>query len=30
MKAFSVSELMRNVERILQKELPVGFSSYLA
>jgi DNA-binding response OmpR family regulator len=30
MKAFSVSELMRNVERILTKDLPVGFSNYLA
>jgi CheY-like chemotaxis protein len=30
MKVFSTSELMRNVERILKKELPAGFSNYLA
>jgi DNA-binding NtrC family response regulator len=30
MKVFSVSELMRNVERIIEKELPAGFSNYLA
>jgi DNA-binding NtrC family response regulator len=30
MKVFSTSELMRNVERIIKKDLPAGFSNYLA
>jgi CheY-like chemotaxis protein len=30
MKVFSEPELMRNVERIIKKELPAGFSNYLA